>query len=193
MRDGTIRDVIRSSGDERLAVEGLLGLSEKGLDLIEGATAGQKQKWLDLVELALKTLATWTRQSFRLEISFILTPNSLGGPYSLPHSEDLDLLSPPLKTTDLLSSHTNRSRHPDICHQRCSKSSRTASGTQSARHRFPYRSLRNRHQEKKRRWGYSDIQSGDRRRPSGVWGGAGPVHRKREITYTSFSQPMLIR
>ena len=62
MRDGTIRDVIRSIGDERLVVESILGLSEKGLDVLEGSRNVMKHKWLELVDLALKTLATWTRR-----------------------------------------------------------------------------------------------------------------------------------
>jgi len=60
-RDGMIRDVIRSSGDERSAVDGMLGLAEKGLGVIEGGGNSEKQKWLEMVDLAMKTMATWTR------------------------------------------------------------------------------------------------------------------------------------
>lgn len=56
-RDGMVRDVIRSSGDERLAVEGLLSLAGKGLPL----AAGNKQ-WLEATQLALKALVSWTRE-----------------------------------------------------------------------------------------------------------------------------------
>lgn len=54
-RDGNIRDVIRSSGDEALAIEGLLGVAEKALDMKES-------KWMDIAELAMRTLGAWTRE-----------------------------------------------------------------------------------------------------------------------------------
>lgn len=59
-RDGRVRDVIRSSGDERLAVEGMLSLAGKGL----GLSSGNKQ-WLEATQLALKALASWTRKHIR--------------------------------------------------------------------------------------------------------------------------------
>lgn len=56
-RDGVIRDVIRSSGDERLAVEGMLKLASKGLELSKS-----DPKWLEATQMALKTLASWARK-----------------------------------------------------------------------------------------------------------------------------------
>lgn len=57
-RDGIIRDVIRTSGDERIAVEGLLALANKGMEMCKG---GDKQ-WLEVAQLALKALSTWIRE-----------------------------------------------------------------------------------------------------------------------------------
>ncbi|ORY34741.1 armadillo-type protein [Naematelia encephala] len=58
-RDGLIRDAIRTSGDERMAVEGMLALAEKGLTVVESGQ-GDRGKWLELAEMSMKTLATWT-------------------------------------------------------------------------------------------------------------------------------------
>ena len=62
-RDGEIRDLIRTSGDERLAVEGLLSLAAKTLDTIESGSTTDRQKWVELAEQAMRTLAAWTRES----------------------------------------------------------------------------------------------------------------------------------
>lgn len=51
-RDGNIRDVIRSSGDEALAVEGLLGITDKALS----------RNWPDVAALAMKTMGAWIRK-----------------------------------------------------------------------------------------------------------------------------------
>jgi exportin-T len=59
-KDGTIRDSIRTTGDERLAVDGLLGLAQKGLDVVESGS-GDRNKWIDVTSQALKTLASWIR------------------------------------------------------------------------------------------------------------------------------------
>ena len=64
-RDGVIRDVIRTSGDEKLAVEGMLNLATKGLDQV---AAGDRGTWLDLVDQSMRTLASWTRWSPVLRI-----------------------------------------------------------------------------------------------------------------------------
>ncbi|WVR08059.1 hypothetical protein IAU60_005105 [Kwoniella sp. DSM 27419] len=66
-RDGVVRDVIRSSGDERLAVDGMLALAEKGLTTLSN---GGDSKWAEAVEAALKTLATWTRDLNPSSLSF---------------------------------------------------------------------------------------------------------------------------
>ena len=58
-RDGLIRDHIRTSGDEKLAVGSLLALAEQGLSHI---VTGNRCQWHDVVELALTTLAAWTRR-----------------------------------------------------------------------------------------------------------------------------------
>jgi exportin-T len=55
-RDGRIRDAIRASGDERLAVEGLLTLAIKGLPL------SGNRKWLEVTEFALRALTSWARE-----------------------------------------------------------------------------------------------------------------------------------
>lgn len=54
LRDGKIRDSIRSSGDEALVVQGLLRVAQRGVD--DGGV------WANVGDLALKTLATWTRE-----------------------------------------------------------------------------------------------------------------------------------
>jgi exportin-T len=58
-RDGVIRDAIRSTGDERIAVDGLLRLAETSLGVLERERSA---KWLELAEAAMKTLASWTRE-----------------------------------------------------------------------------------------------------------------------------------
>ncbi|KAI9638936.1 armadillo-type protein [Dioszegia hungarica] len=63
-RDGNIRDVIRSSGDEALAVKGLLGIADKAL------TRG----WTEIAELAMKTLGAWTPW---VDLAVSLTPDTL--------------------------------------------------------------------------------------------------------------------
>lgn len=55
-RDGRIRDAIRASGDERLAVEGLLALASKGLP------QSGNSKWLEVTEFAIRALAAWARE-----------------------------------------------------------------------------------------------------------------------------------
>ena len=60
-KDGLIRDAIRTSGDERLAVQGLLELGAKSLEVLEGGQ-GDRAKWEDVGCQALKTLAAWTRK-----------------------------------------------------------------------------------------------------------------------------------
>jgi len=88
-RDGAIRDAIRSTGDERLAVEGLVGLVETALSVVEGG--GQdRQKWIETADLALKALGAWIRKSFSvircevyadpiawIDLSVSLTPRTL--------------------------------------------------------------------------------------------------------------------
>lgn len=63
-KDGVIRDSIRTTGDEKLAVAGLLSLAVKGLDTIESGQ-GDRTKWIDVVCQALKTLASWARELSR--------------------------------------------------------------------------------------------------------------------------------
>jgi exportin-T len=60
-RDGFIRDSIRSSGDERLAVDGLVGLVETSLGVVERGGDGS-QKWVETADLALKALGAWIRK-----------------------------------------------------------------------------------------------------------------------------------
>lgn len=63
-RDGVVRDVIRSSGDDKTAVEGMLGIIEKGLEQIN--RGNNSDKWAEAVDATLKTLSAWIRTSFRL-------------------------------------------------------------------------------------------------------------------------------
>jgi len=60
-RDGFIRDTIRSSGDERLAVDGLVGLVETSLNVIERGGEGTRS-WIETADLALKALGAWIRE-----------------------------------------------------------------------------------------------------------------------------------
>lgn len=60
-KDGVIRDTIRSSGDERLAVDGLVRLVETSLSVMEGG-GENRQKWLETGDLALKALSAWIRK-----------------------------------------------------------------------------------------------------------------------------------
>ena len=76
VRDGNIRDSIRQSGDEASAVQGMLGVAQRAID--------QGGKWLDVGELAMKTLATWTRKSLLakltiawVELTVSLNPQTL--------------------------------------------------------------------------------------------------------------------
>lgn len=50
-RDGLIRDAIRTTGDERLAMDGMLAFAERNL-----SSAPER------AELAVKVLAQWTRE-----------------------------------------------------------------------------------------------------------------------------------
>jgi exportin-T len=59
--DGVIRDSIRSSGDERLAVDGLIRLVETSLSVMESG-GENRQKWLETGDLALKALSAWIRK-----------------------------------------------------------------------------------------------------------------------------------
>lgn len=63
-RDGVVRDVIRSSGDDKTAVEGMLGIIEKGLEQINSGT--NSDKWAEAVDATLKTLSAWIRKCFFL-------------------------------------------------------------------------------------------------------------------------------
>ena len=58
-RDGIIRDAIRTTGDETLAIQGLVSLAEKGLHVLE---RGESAKWQEVTELAIRTLGMWTRE-----------------------------------------------------------------------------------------------------------------------------------
>ncbi|KAL1411126.1 pre-tRNA nuclear export protein [Vanrija albida] len=69
LRDGSIREVIRSSGDERMAVEGLLSLANKGVGLSKG-----NAKWLEVTQAALKALGHWTPW---VDLAVSLTPETL--------------------------------------------------------------------------------------------------------------------
>lgn len=60
-RDGVVRDVIRSSGDDKTAVEGMLGIIEKGLEQIN--RGNDSDKWAEAVDATLKTLSAWIRTS----------------------------------------------------------------------------------------------------------------------------------
>ncbi|RXK35182.1 hypothetical protein M231_07553 [Tremella mesenterica] len=72
-RDGMIRDTIRTSGDERLVIDALLSVAERGLNVIEnGQQSGTR--WQETVELTLKTVAAWTPW---VDISVSVTPKSL--------------------------------------------------------------------------------------------------------------------
>ncbi|KAK4688536.1 exportin-T, partial [Tremellales sp. Uapishka_1] len=73
-RDADARDAVRQRGDERLAVEGLLGLAESGLEVISRGGDGQLAKWKEAVELAVKALALWAPW---IDIAVALTPKSL--------------------------------------------------------------------------------------------------------------------
>lgn len=68
-RDGAVRDAIRSSGDERLALDGLVRLVEASLSVVEGGGNEQRQKWVDVADLALKALLSWIRE-FSLPVEF---------------------------------------------------------------------------------------------------------------------------
>ncbi|WWC65824.1 uncharacterized protein I303_108446 [Kwoniella dejecticola CBS 10117] len=81
-RDGVVRDVIRSSGDERLAVEGMLGLIEKGLE------QGDDAQWLKLVEATLKTMVTWTPW---VDLGVSLSPKSLSLYHKILQSRHITL------------------------------------------------------------------------------------------------------
>ncbi|WRT69690.1 uncharacterized protein IL334_006680 [Kwoniella shivajii] len=70
-RDGVVRDVIRSSGDEQLAIDGMLGFIERGLNTLD---QGGDEKWLEAVEATLKTMATWTPW---VDLAVSLSPKSL--------------------------------------------------------------------------------------------------------------------
>ncbi|KAL7425109.1 pre-tRNA nuclear export protein [Cryptotrichosporon argae] len=85
VRDGQIRDSIRTSGDERLVVEGLLALVQKGL-----ASAGEV-KALELTELALKALGSWTPW---VDLSVTLTPQTLAFYRQLLQQPILTLATP---------------------------------------------------------------------------------------------------
>lgn len=69
-RDGRIRDVIRSSGDETQAMEGMVEVAEKALRALEGGK-DEKGKWLEVGELALRTISAWTRMS-RVYLNLII-------------------------------------------------------------------------------------------------------------------------
>lgn len=87
-RDGFIRDSIRSSGDERLAVDGLIGLVETSLGVVERGGEGSA-KWIETADLALKALGAWIRKllvvcydheadsSAWIDLSVSLTPRTL--------------------------------------------------------------------------------------------------------------------
>ncbi|WWC92796.1 uncharacterized protein L201_007755 [Kwoniella dendrophila CBS 6074] len=84
-RDGVVRDVIRSSGDERLAVNGMLGLLEKGLDMLD---RGGEGKWLEVVEATLKTMVTWTPW---VDLGVSLSPTSLALYHRILRSRHISL------------------------------------------------------------------------------------------------------
>ncbi|TXT13691.1 hypothetical protein VHUM_01058 [Vanrija humicola] len=69
LRDGSIREAIRSTGDERMAVEGLLSLANKGVALSKG-----NAKWLEVSQAALKALVHWTPW---VDLAVSLTPDTL--------------------------------------------------------------------------------------------------------------------
>ncbi|OCF35216.1 exportin-T [Kwoniella heveanensis BCC8398] len=71
-RDGVVRDVIRSSGDERIAVDGMLALAEKGVDTLEQGAGDAK--WAEVTDSTLRTLATWTPW---VDLGVSLNPKSL--------------------------------------------------------------------------------------------------------------------
>jgi exportin-T len=56
-----IRDSIRSTGDERLAVDGLVNLVETALGVVESGS-GDRAKWIETADLALKALGAWIRE-----------------------------------------------------------------------------------------------------------------------------------
>lgn len=56
LRDGRIRDAIRASGDERLAVKNLLILANKGLPL------SSDSKWFEITDFTIRALAAWARE-----------------------------------------------------------------------------------------------------------------------------------
>ena len=58
-RDGMARDAIRTTGDEKKAVDGLMGLARVALDKVD---KGDKGKWLELADQSMRILGTWTRQ-----------------------------------------------------------------------------------------------------------------------------------
>ncbi|ODO00845.1 exportin-T [Cryptococcus wingfieldii CBS 7118] len=56
-RDGVIRDMIRSSGDDKVAVEGMLRLVDTGLERIHKGES--IDKWGETVDSTLKALSAW--------------------------------------------------------------------------------------------------------------------------------------
>ena len=58
-RDGVVRDAIRTTGDEKRAVDGLLNVAKAALEQVE---AGDRGKWMDLADQSMKTLGSWTRE-----------------------------------------------------------------------------------------------------------------------------------
>ncbi|KIR29357.1 exportin-T [Cryptococcus deuterogattii LA55] len=71
-RDGVVRDVIRSSGDDKTAVEGMLGIIEKGLEQIN--RGNDSDKWAEAVDATLKTLSAWIPW---IDLGVALNPTTL--------------------------------------------------------------------------------------------------------------------
>jgi hypothetical protein len=125
-RDGLIRDAIRTTGDERMAVDGLLALVERGLGVVERGGDPQGKKWTDVVDLAIKALASWTRES-----SGVLLPNtniisSMDRYQYCAHTHITRFPSSAFESAHHCLSHIGSHRFPYLCRQRSSGSRRKA-------------------------------------------------------------------
>lgn len=59
-RDGAIRDMIRTRGDGVAVINALFAIVRQGVERVE---AGERGKWVELVEWTIIAIAAWTRKS----------------------------------------------------------------------------------------------------------------------------------
>lgn len=131
-KDGLIRDRIRTTGDEKLAVAGLLGLAVKGLDIMQAGQAGAS-KWEGVVCQALKTLASWTRESpFGYHVWFILIV-SLGGSFGRSHTRNISILHSSTSSANLLNTDSRRGHHSNTRRERDQRSGGKVTGIEHPR------------------------------------------------------------